>query len=151
VASFDGLIEHAVALLGGAASSGLASILALARKFGARIESIESRVSGLEQRPAPTSSADLLTAVQAMIEQRDRVLEAKLRRAIGDASGEVRKEVDRLARDLERLQTAVAGAASGAELAEYIAAEAERWNEVHRSLGQIEGMLNGVRDRMRPR
>jgi HPt (histidine-containing phosphotransfer) domain-containing protein len=151
VASFDGLIEHAVALLGGAASSGLASILALARKFGARIENIESRVSGLEQRPAPTSSADLLTAVQAMIEQRDRVLEAKLRRAIGDASGEVRKEVDRLARDLERLQTAVAGAASGAELAEYIAAEAERWNEVHRSLGQIEGMLNGVRDRMRPR
>lgn len=151
MASFDGLIEHAVALLGGAASSGLASILALARKFGARIENIESRVSGLEQRPAPTSSAELLTAVQAMIEQRDRVLEAKLRRAIGDASGEVRKEVDRLARDLERLQTAVAGAASGAELAEYIAAEAERWNEVHRSLGQIEGMLNGVRDRMRPR
>lgn len=144
-------LEHALALAGGAASSGIASVLALARKFGARLDTLEQRLANIEQRPSPTSPADLLTAVQAMIEQRDKALESKLRRAIGDASNEVRKEVERLSRDLEKLGTTVAGAASGAELAEYIAAEAERWNEVHRSLGQIEGMLNGVRDRMRTR
>lgn len=145
------LLEHALALVGGAASSGIASVLALARKFGARLDALEQRLASIEQRPAPPTPSDLIGAVQSMIEQRDRALEAKLRRAIGDASSEVRKEVERLSRDLERLGVTVSGAASGADLAEYIAAEAERWNEVHRSLGQIEGMLNGVRDRIRTR
>ncbi len=60
----------------------------------------------------------------------------------------VRKDIAELEDAIKEVRASAQKAVQGTEFTEHLAHETERWNEVNRALGQIEGMLHGVRDRM---
>lgn len=116
--------------------------------FDEEREEIDRRAKEAVNRAvARATSTDLGAAKEAARQ----AAQAEVRKTLPD---EVRHAVqlaglDAIKRDLETLRSIAEKAASDEEFAEHVAAEAERWGELQRTLGQIEGMLKAreARDR----
>lgn len=166
-------IEQALAALGGAATSGVASVVGMARKFGKRFKKLEERVEELEGL-----REKILREVGAQFDQREASLDDRIQRSVhstmartssvdiqsgrlaGREAGlevaratlsEVRRDIARIEAELKEVRTTAEAATPDDSFTEHVAAEAGRWQDVHRSLGQIEGMIGAVNDRLRLR
>jgi chromosome segregation ATPase len=130
-------ILQAVYALGGTAISTLASIAAMVRRYGRRIDNLETRAirleAGLKEVDEAAKKLEGFAAASF-----------KARASNKEAFAHIEKDFEAL-----RIELRAARATSSGDLAEHIAAEAERWSEVHRTLGQIEGMMSTVRDSIR--
>lgn len=154
------LVTHALSALAGTIPS-LTALVATWRKRLKELDGLKFQVATLEREMRERKEVDV--TLEAGFDQRVRNVYRGLigRTSVADATATKQLVIDALRplhRDLERLEVEVkaatqlaASCARESEFADHVTAEAERWAEVHRALGQIEGMLEGVRDRMRNR
>lgn len=136
------LIAHAIAALAGAVPS-IGALIAAVRKKEREIEEmrIQLAAEALERQHLSTALSRLDASLSTGLDKRirDAALRIAARASRSDLSTskeEIEKAVSPLRADIARIE-------------DERKADAERWTEVHRALGQIEGMLEGVRDRMR--
>lgn len=129
------------------------------RKKGKELDALKERVAVLEvaQQVTREASGNLddnfdertRRIVLAIMQRASRGDAVATRQLIAEALKPIERDIGRVENELKAVKKLAGEAAQESQLAEHISAEAERWAEVHRALGQIEGMLEGVRDRMR--
>jgi hypothetical protein len=167
--------EGIFSAIGGAVASAAASIATMGRRFAKRLALLEVRVGelaakveGLDRLLGAGALREAIDArVRSAIEKRERLRDSQreiiidqkefvrgiahkvAREEIAASCQSCRRELDRLDREIQAVRGLAEGATPGGAFAEHLGAEADRWNEVHRSLGQIEGALTAIRGRMK--
>ncbi len=152
-----------------AAATALTTFVTTTRRHGQRIDSLLRRVGALEgeketTRLAKQSMSDRIDEVEraatAAASTASRASRAR-QQSLPDIQALVSTAVETYARihlqpKLDRALEEVAKARNIAEqmlpraqFASHVESEAERWNEVHRALGLIEGTLQAIRDQLR--
>ncbi len=168
-------LEHAGAAFTGGGGA-IASVVAWARKQGRRLDRLEAHFKKDGTVPSIITSVGveldkrdrdldlrIKRALNTLLTRSSRadveIARDTARAVAGDAArnamqAELRpvlEELKRLEREVQRVRDIADGAIQESTLAEHIAADAERWQDVHHSLGSIEGTLTGVRDRLQER
>lgn len=153
--------EGVISAIGGAVASAVASIATMGRRFARRVEVIEkklaalkaaeelcnTKVDGLERLiSAGALRNEINEQISRALAKRDRISQRELAPEAG-----MRRDLDRLERELREARSIADAATPGGVFAEHLGSEADRWNEVHRALGQIEGSLTLIRGKIRDR
>lgn len=131
-------IQTIATVVGSAVATSLASIISMAKKFGRQVGELEVDVELTKQK------VQALTYKDADIEQRTA-------KALNEQMAFFQGEILKLHEELRAVRTMIEHTVTDDKLASYVETDAQRWQEMHRSLGHIEGALEGMKDRMRTR
>jgi predicted translin family RNA/ssDNA-binding protein len=157
-----------IATMGRRFAKRLATLEKRANELATKVGELSGKVDGLDRLLSAGALRDAIDArVRAVLDKRERLRDSQrevvvdqkefirgiahqvAREEIAASCATCRRELDRLDREVQSVRTLVEGATPGTAFAEHLGAEADRWNEVHRSLGQIEGALTAIRGRMK--
>lgn len=167
--------EGIFSAIGGAVASAAASIVTMGKRFARRLDTVEKHVAELAAKVEGLDRLLGAGALRQAIDERIRTAFDK-RERLRDSQREVivdqkefirgiahkvareeierscaacRRDFDRLEREIGAVRSLAEGATPGGAFAEHLGSEADRWNEVHRTLGQIEGALTSIRVRIK--
>lgn len=155
--------EGIFSAIGGAVASAAASIATMGRRFAKRIATLEAKVAALEKLVEGLERG-LEDRLRRHLDRKDRGsqreivdVRAYVRKVATDIAKEevasvcttTQRDIDRIDRELRAVRAIADGSTPGGTFAEHLGSEADRWNEVHRTLGQIEGTLTAIRGRLK--